>query len=391
VTQSRIHPRPDPDPEAERGPDAWQASEPSGGPPFDPPELPPPPERPEPGVDGAGPSPPSGFAAGRPARRWSRLLWIVLPVVGALFVLRQVTLPYYVFAPGPADDVTTRITIEGHPSYPTDGRLLLTSVTYYRANVYQLLRAWIDPAQTVVPEHDLVPAGSTQDEEFEVALSQMDTSKIDAAVVALTAYADYPDQHGAGVLIEDVLPGGPSDGKLFAGDLIVKADGKALPDLDSLRAAIAGAGIGGTLLLTVEAGGKTRTVLLEPEAIEGIDGPAVGIAPVPNFPFEVAIDSGQIGGPSAGLMWTLGLIEELTPGDLTDGRVIAGTGTIAPDGTVGPIGGIEEKVVAAERAGATIFFAPDQDAAAAEHVADHIVVVPVSTYQDAVDYLEGAA
>jgi len=105
----------------------------------------------------------------------------------------------------------------------------------------------------------------------------------------------------------------------------------------------------------------------------------------------VAIDSGQIGGPSAGLMWTLGLIEELTPGDLTDGRTIAGTGTIAPDGTVGPIGGIEEKVVAAERAGATVFFAPDQDAAAAEKVADHIVVVPVSNFQEAVDYLEGAA
>jgi PDZ domain-containing protein len=347
--------------------------------------------RPDLGIDGADPARPAGFAAGRPARRWTRLLWVVLPLIGALFVLRQVTLPYYVFAPGPADDVTTRITIEGHATYPSDGRLLLTSVTYYRANAFQLIRAWIDPAETVVPEHDLVPAGSTQDEEFQVALSQMDTSKIDAAVVALTAYADYPDQHGPGVLIEDVLPGGPADGKLFAGDLIVKAGGKALPDVESLRAAITEAGIGGTLSLTVEAGGKTRTVTLTPAAVEGIDGPAVGIAPVPNFPFEVAIDSGQIGGPSAGLMWTLGLIEQLTPGDLTDGRTIAGTGTIAPDGTVGPIGGIEEKVVAAERAGATIFFAPDQDAAAAEKVADDIVVVPVSTYQDAVDYLEGAA
>ena len=225
MTQFRLQPRPDPDPDAERGPDAWQASEPSGGQSLDPPELPPPPEPPGPAVDGADPSRPSGFALGRPARRWSRLLWIVLPVVGALFVLRQVTLPYYVFAPGPADDVTTRITVEGHPTYPTDGRLLLTSVTYYRANAYQLLRAWIDPAQTVVPEHDLVPAGSTQDEEFQVALSQMDTSKIDAAVVALSAYADYPEEHGPRGADRRRVFGGPAEGHLFAGDSIAKVDG----------------------------------------------------------------------------------------------------------------------------------------------------------------------
>jgi PDZ domain-containing protein len=89
-------------------------------------------------------------------------------------------------------------------------------------------------------------------------------------------------------------------------------------------------------------------------------------------------------------MWTLGLGDLLTPGDLSDGAVIAGTGTIAPDGTVGPIGGVEEKVAAAERAGATVFFAPVQDAKAARAVADHITVVPVSTYQQALDYLERA-
>ena len=100
------------------------------------------------------------------------------------------------------------------------------------------------------------------------------------------------------------------------------------------------------------------------------------------------IDSGDIGGPSAGLMWTLGVIDLLTPGELTGGRVIAGTGTIALDGTVGPIGGIQEKVVAAEHAGAKVFFVPTADAAGARSIAHGIVLVPVKTFQDALDYLQ---
>jgi PDZ domain-containing protein len=137
----------------------------------------------------------------------------------------------------------------------------------------------------------------------------------------------------------------------------------------------------------VEAGGVRQDVEVAPGPMPGYDHPIIGIVAVDNFPFPVTIDSGGIGGPSAGLMWTLGLTDVLTPGDLTGGRTIAGTGTIDLEGKVGPIGGIEEKVAAAERAGAVLFFAPMDNAAAAMRVAGDMVIVPVQTYQQALDYL----
>ena len=109
---------------------------------------------------------------------------------------------------------------------------------------------------------------------------------------------------------------------------------------------------------------------------------------LPNFPFPLSISSGDIGGPSAGLMWTLGLIDLLTPGDLTGGRKIAGTGEIGPDGKIYPIGGVQEKVVAAERSGAALFFAPRANASDARSVAHRMTIVTVGTYRDALRYLE---
>jgi Lon-like protease len=124
-----------------------------------------------------------------------------------------------------------------------------------------------------------------------------------------------------------------------------------------------------------------------PARVQGYDHPIVGVAPVASFPFPLTIDSGDIGGPSAGLMWTLGVVDVLTPGELTGGRVIAGTGTIDLDGGVGPIGGIAQKVVAAERAGAVAFFAPVQEAPDARAVAHRMTIVPVASYLDAIAWL----
>ena len=116
--------------------------------------------------------------------------------------------------------------------------------------------------------------------------------------------------------------------------------------------------------------------------------PIIGILSVDNFPFPLTISSGDIGGPSAGLMWTLGLVDVLTPGDLTHGHVVAGTGVIEPNGKVDPIGGIQQKVVAAERAGATVFFAPASETADAQAVAHRMTIVSVRTYADALSWLQ---
>jgi Lon-like protease len=121
--------------------------------------------------------------------------------------------------------------------------------------------------------------------------------------------------------------------------------------------------------------------------VKGIDHPIVGITSVENFPFPLVISSGEIGGPSAGLLWALGVSDVITPGDLTGGRLIAGTGALEPDGTVDPIGGVREKVIAAEHAGAKVFFVPVGDYPDAKGAANGLTLVPVKTYQEALDWL----
>jgi Lon-like protease len=318
--------------------------------------------------------------------RWAA--W--LPLVALALIVALLPVPYFVIRPGPAKDVIPLIHIRGHPTHPSSGHLLLTAVLLDRPNVFDAALAWVNKSESVVPERDVITPGQTREQEEQVALSEMDTSKIDAAIVALTRYAGYPRRHGAGVLVEDVVPNTPADGKLFAGDLIVKAESRPVNGPADLSRAIRAADKAAELHLTVGAGGKTRQVGIVPGRVRGVKGRGLGVSVVRNFPFPLTISSGDIGGPSAGLMWTLGLIELLTPGDLTRGRQIAGTGQIDPDGRVQPVGGVEQKVVAAERAGAAIFFAPPSEAARARSVARRIRVVPVRSYRDALRFLRSA-
>jgi len=335
-----------------------------------------------------GPLPQGPAVDGRGRRHRPTKLILLVPLVVLAYVGYVVRLPYFVLGPGPARDVEPLIHVQGHPTYQSKGHLLLTSVSFYQPNAYEAFGAWLSPSESVVPESDILAPGQSQKEETQQALSQMDTSKIDAAVVALTRYADYPKKHGKGILVEAVGDNVPAAGKLTAGDLIVRVDGKDATSVNQVSRAIRAAGVGHLVRFTVEAGGKTREVALAPIRVPQVNYPVIGVNLVENFPFPISIESDDIGGPSAGLMWTLGLVDVLTPGDLTGGRTIAGTGTIAPDGTVGPIGGIEQKVVAAERAGAKVFFAPAAEAAAARAVAHGLIVVPVKTYLDALRYLQ---
>src|SRR6266542_1510377 len=120
----------------------------------------------------------------RPRRpRWRRRLFIALPVVALTYILSVVRIPYFVIEPGPAQDVLPLIHVSGHQVFPADGQLLLTSVGFFQPNVYQAFRAWIDRSESIVPERDLIGPGQTQQQAVQVALSQMDQSKIDAAIV----------------------------------------------------------------------------------------------------------------------------------------------------------------------------------------------------------------
>jgi PDZ domain-containing protein len=314
----------------------------------------------------------------------------LIPVATLAFILYFVHLPFYVLGPGPARDVEPLIHVTGTRVYESQGHFLLTAVTFDRANVYGMLRAWTNAERSVVPERDILGPGRTEEEEFRVARSEMDTSKIDAAIVALSLYAGYPDRRRPGALVERVFADTPAEGKLFAGDVIRSVDGRPVAGPGELGERIVQAGPGRPLRLTV--GGRpdgTVNVTVTPERrrIEGKPRTIIGVSLFPNFPFPLTIESGQIGGPSAGLMWALGLTDVLTAGDLTGGRTIAGTGAIDYNGLVYPIGGVAEKVVAARRAGADLFFVPVQDAAAARRAAGGIAVVAVTTFRDALDHL----
>ena len=320
-----------------------------------------------------------------------RALQVLAPAAALAVCLYAVELPLFVEAPGRARAVLPLIDVDGTPTYDADGRFLLTTVNVGRLNLFEALAAWLDPEAEVIPEHDIIAPGQTDQEYERISRSQMDQSKIAAVAVALEALNEYPDEHGPGVIVQDVLAGAPAEGVLFPGDLITEVDGVPLPGVEELRRAIEAAGTARTLAFLVEpveGGGDPRTVEVRPARVEGEDRPVIGIATVANFPFEVRIESGSIGGPSAGLMWALGVTEVLTPEDLTRGRTIAGTGAVDLEGNLHPIGGVRLKVLTAERAGAVAFILPEANLAEARAAGGRIELVPVATVDEAVRFLE---
>ncbi|HEX2029814.1 MAG TPA: S16 family serine protease [Actinomycetota bacterium] len=321
----------------------------------------------------------------------SRRLLALLPALTLLLCLYAVPVPLFVESPGPAHAVVPRIDIDEVRTYQPAGRMLLTTVNVGRVNLLDAVRAWIDPTAQVVPEREIFPPGQTEREFERLSRSQMDQSKIAAVAVALRRLTGYPRRHGPGALVYATQPRLPAHGRLFPGDLIVRAGGERVGGVPELRRSIRRAGVGGRLRLTVRPveGGDRRSVRLRPVAAGPESEPRIGILPVANFPFPVVISSGRIGGPSAGLMWALGVIDLLEPGDLGGGRTLAGTGALDLEGRVYPIGGIGLKIAAAERAGAGVFLVPRGNLDEAEQAAETIELVPVRTVTDALRYLEG--
>lgn len=319
-----------------------------------------------------------------------RLLSILglLLVLAAAFVAGWVPLPYYALGPGPARDVTPLIRVEGHPVYASDGTLIMTTVAYRKVTALQALFAWIDPERSLVAQDVLYPPGSSVEQEDRRARSQMDQSKIDATAVVLRRLLAYPKDHGTGALIQYVGPGCPAEGELFPGDLVVEIDGQDVASADEASRLLDAVPVDRPVTFDVEAGGDRTEVRLARGVCGDAEEPLLGINLIDGFPIDVTISSGDVGGPSAGMMWALGLYELMTPGDLTDGRTIAGTGTIDLRGNVGPIGDIADKAVAARQAGADVFLVPRADLVTLQGIdTDGMDVVPVSTFAQVLRYL----
>jgi PDZ domain-containing protein len=318
----------------------------------------------------------------------NRRLLILAPAAALVVALASVDLPLFALGPGPAREVLPLIDVEGAPTYRPHGRMLLTTVGFEPATVFEAAVAWLLPDQQVVPEEEVIPPGVTEEEYTRYTLAEMQASQIAATVVALRRVTDYPERHGSGGLIQNVVPGSAADGRLSPGDVILSVDGRRLDDFAVLGEAVRAAGTRRDIVLTVERADRRRTVRVRPKLLPGSEGPVLGVVVVENFPFDVTIRSGDVGGPSAGLMWALALMDFLEPGDLVDGRTIAGTGAIDLEGRVLAIGGVGHKVVAAARAGAEVFLVPTDNLAEARAAGADIRLVAVSTVDEAIRALE---
>lgn len=325
-----------------------------------------------------------------PEQRRFRLgvvLAIVLPVAVVVLVGLTVRLPAYSIGPGPARDVGALIKVAEQETFPSRGQLLLmtVSVSDRPLTIFEGLRAWLDPAVRVVEREVIVRPGLDDRGQDILNRHDIEQSKLVAQVVAFRALGHEVDV-APGARVVTVIEGTPAEGELEPGDVIVAVDGTPVANPDGAGDSIAKRDVGDTVELTVSRDGRRRTVRLRTaESQVGDAEPAVGVTvgPAYRLPFEVDVDTGEVGGPSGGLVFALAIVDALGRDDLTAGYRIAGTGTIAEDGTVGRVGGIEEKILAADRARADIFLAPADEVAQAERVAKKVRVIGVSTLAEA--------
>jgi Lon-like protease len=295
-------------------------------------------------------------------RRTTTLLVTVILLIAMVAIGFALPVPFVALQPGPTGDTlgkvdgTQLITINGDvKTYPADGKLLLTTVSEQPTlTLFSVVGYWLSSHDAVVPEELINPQGSSQEEQQKQNQADMVTSQENATTAALH-FLKIP----AKVTVTSTTKGLPADGVLQRGDVITDINGTAILDSVALRAAISPLKPGTDIKVTYQRGGATRVVTLKTAANPDDETlSAIGVVPNDVRDFTVKIALKGVGGPSAGLMFALGIIDRLEPAQLTDGKTIAGTGEIGLDGTVSPIGGIQQKLVGARKAGATVFLVP---------------------------------
>jgi len=332
-----------------------------------------------------------------PVRGIHPWLWLIsaLAVVGFLALAFFVPIPiFFGYLPGPVRDVEDLVKVTDARTYSSEGSLYLTTVSVdTQVTIYDMVVSLFDDELNIVMAEDVTQGQSLRRLQRQQKQEIVD-SKRRAQEVALSALG-FARPKGDGARVTGVLPNTPAEGRLMPGDRILTIEGTRVSTACDVGRLVDSVDVGGRLTITVRRGGETREVSLrtarnpqdQMSSFLGIVMESVNYRFDPGFKIE--FETGEIAGPSAGLMFSLALYDRLTPDDLTAGREVAGTGTIDCDGGVGPIGGIEQKVAGAEAKGAEIFLAPQANSAAAQAVADEIEIVPISTFDDAVEYLEG--
>jgi PDZ domain-containing protein len=352
---------------------------------------------------------PGGRAFASLSRRVRTLI-----IAGVLFVVLfalvlTLPVPYYVLSPGPTFNTlgtdskgNVIVTIDGLKAAKTTGNLNMTTVqeTRNRVNAFQALEGWLSGDQIVVPESVIKPPGVSQQQVDQQNTAEFVQSQ-DKATAAALCEMGFPKGFG----VASVVSGGPSDGVLTPGDAFVSVDGKPVDSFAKLTAVMQQETPGTSVPVVVKRQtGSTRNQTVTNLSIKlgpppkGRSGAGLGITVTPEgsclAPFTVNLRLRGIGGPSAGLMFALGIIDKVgLLGDLTGGRFIAGTGEISPEGkpmgSVGPIGGIQLKMIAARDNGATVFLAPSGNCSAVRgDTPSGLQVIKVDTLDHAVQDLK---
>ncbi len=301
------------------------------------------------------------------SHRLATLLIAGACVLAGLVVAAVTAVPYVALTPGPTINTLGKLSgkeliqVAGRRTYPTAGNLNLVTVSYTGGpntdfNIFSALRAWLTPDDAVVPASEIYSPGQTQQQVVQQDTQEMVGSQQDATAAAL-CYLNI--KFKVVDKVASTAKGTPAHGVLQPGDVITAVDGTPVDCHHNVVTMIRNRKPGAPVTLTIDRGGATKTIRLTTKDVSG--QPVVGImlaSPGYVFPFTVKINLPNIGGPSAGLMFALGIVDKLTPDNLTGGRFIAGTGEISPTGAIQPIGGIQQKMAGARSAGATIFLAP---------------------------------
>ncbi|WP_445489974.1 SepM family pheromone-processing serine protease [Niallia sp. 03133] len=334
-------------------------------------------------------------------RKNKHLKKIYIAIIGVLIILVFIPTPYYLNQPGSIEPLAEKVTVEdGHKT--EKGSLNLTTIYSIKAsNPYIWLYGLVAPHTEVMKEEEV--RGDLTDEEYNaLLLHMMDSSKQSAIISSFHEANKKVDFDYNGIFVSGVLPNSKAKSIISVGDIIHQVDGKSFNEAEQLIAYLKGKKAGEKVKVQYTHNKKTKTASVETIVVKKSTGQVgIGIAPEDNMSIQPSLDvninSANIGGPSAGLMFSLEIYNQIIEGDLTKGYKVAGTGTMDAKGNVGQIGGIRHKIVAAHKAGVDIFFYPEdinKEDTNEKEIKDEvkkegydIKIVPVRTLREAIDYL----
>jgi Lon-like protease len=327
-------------------------------------------------------------------RRILTLIAALLPILVLGVVGSAVEVPFVALGPGPTFNTLGEVEgkqvvdVQGAPVDPTSGNLNMTTVSVRDGlNIFEAFGLWADGRFGLVPRAEVYPPGVPRDQVDKSNQQDFKDSEDNAELAALH-YLKYPTK----VRLRTVADDGPAKGVLNVGDELVSVAGKPVATSQDVVDAVRGAQPNTAVPIVLRRNGaeQTVTVKLGARPDDSTKG-YLGVTPeeAAQGPLQVTFNLADIGGPSAGLMFSLALIDKLSSGTLNGGKFVAGTGTIDPTGKVGPIGGIQYKMIAAREAGAETFLVPaDNCNEAKQRTPAGLRLVKVDTLTTAVQSLE---